>query len=892
MIGQTISRYRILAKLGEGTMGEVYKAEHIQLHHLVAIKILKTTLLHSEQVLVRFRREAEIAAGLDNPSLCNVIDYGEHDNRVYLVMRFCEGFDLKQMLANGPLPSIQAVLYAIQIAEGLEAAHRLGIVHRDLKPSNIVVGGSDSCEANADVNGSAATLPLPGRQSHGSTGDGFGQARIVDFGLALLPDMSRVTGTGGLVGTPAYMAPEQVRGEQVEHPADLWALGTIIYEMVSGRPAFQGDSTVAVLDAVRRADLPGLSSVCPAVPTKLSWIVAKALRKQPHHRYQDATEMLVDLRNLYDDLRRGSATSRPTWIVDNLRWLRWVGVGLGAIVTLMVGLWLLQSDAHNRDPLPTGRPSPVTSGEAGEGDPDLSPDGGRIAYAANPQGQFEIFVVAATGGRPLRVTDNDANDRSPVWFPGGEDLAFTSDRLGKTGIWKIGQYGGGATLLLENACDPAISPDGSTLAFAHCKAGEDGRIGVVSLGDPTTLRMLTRGPDHGLWGHREPAWSHDGSRLCYSAKNNLWLVDMATGNIQQLTHDGRDDRTPAWSPNDTHVYFESLRGNIWALWRVRVDDGQIVRMTMGGGAERHPSVSSSGQRMAFNAIFSYDQDLLIIDRSTGHENRLLGQHKDIFPSLSPDGSLLAFVSDRWGDRTEVWLQDLASGEPRGPARRLTEQVGHASQPALSPDSRWVAYYRFKGANRDLWVVSTVGGQPQRLTTHTASDCQPAWSPDGSHLAFASNREGVFGVWVMPIADGYRTGDPVLLTPPGLSALRPIWSPDGTRIAFCAEGEVWLMNTDGKTPPQQLTSGAQADRLRWETEANRIWISGLWGEGRYSLRTASPDDNLPLVFETQFYPDNSDQDIFFDVSGDGGVLVLTEQNPQSRIWLLEATEGAF
>ena len=868
MIGQQISRYRIRAKIGEGAMGEVYEAEHVQLHHLVAIKILKAPLVQGEEAQQRFRREAEIAASLDSPGLCNVIDYGEHDGRTYLVMRYCEGPELKQVLLGGPLPVEQAVLLAIQLGEALEVAHGQGIVHRDLKPGNIMVScGCDEAGAPA-APVDATTLPLDRTPRPGSSSAPRFQARIVDFGLALVADTSRLTATGGLVGTPAYMAPEQVRAGAVDQRADLWALGAILYEMVAGRPAFAGDSPAAVLDGVLHGQPANLSSVCPAVPAKLIWIVAKALRKKPGERYQDAAEMLGDLRNLEADLRAGAAAGRPTWIVENLRWLRWTGVALLAIATMSLGMWAVRPDGDQRDALPTVRPLPLSSGDGWEGEPAISPDGERIAYTSNAEGQYEIYVVSARGGQPLRITDHEAWDRSPAWFPDGDQLAFTSDRQGSVGIWKTHQYGGGATLLLPNASDPAVSPDGTRLAYVQRDVGGEGRIGVASMADLAGACLMTQGQRQGLWSHREPAWSHDGRWICYSAKINLWLLDPATGEVRQLTRDGREDRAPAWSPDDQHVYFQSLRGDVPALWRVRVSDGLVTRVTQGGGADAHPSVAATGHRLAFHAVEARSENLLIFDLATGQESMLGGQHRDSFPSLARDGSQLVFVSDRWGGRSQVWLQELADGRPEGLPTRLTDQPGHASQPALSPDGRWVAYYRYDGEERDLWLIPTVGGRPVRLTTDPGSDVQPAWSPDGRQLAFASNRDTMFAVWLLPVADGQQVGPPTRLTPPGLPAERPLWSPDGGCIAFVCNEDIWLQDLAPGAEPRPLTHDAQAARMRWEATGDSLWVSGRWNGCHNSLRKVPVAGGTARPLLADHPAGVSEQTQYFDLSDDG------------------------
>ncbi len=893
MIGRTVSRYRILAKLGEGAMGEVYKAEHVHLHHPVAIKFLKHELLQGEDARARFHHEAEIAASVESPSLCAVIDFGEVRGRTYLVMRYCEGPSLQDLIAGGPLAIDRAVLFAIQMAEGLEAAHRRGIVHRDIKPGNVIVGRVEGCGCVKEADPNASTTEMDRATMLGwKSGEVHEQARIIDFGLALLPELSRVTGTDNMVGTPAYMAPEQVTGDPVDHRVDIWALGTVLYEMVTGRAAFAGDTAPAVLDAIRRRDPPSLSSLCPRAPAKLAWIVSKALRKRPSDRYIDATEMLGDLRSLHQDLRHGGGTSRPTWIVENVRWVRWAGLGLVAVALSVLGLREHVFQGDRSPPIPTGRAVPVTRGVAWEGEPDLSPDGSRIAYVSDENGQLDIYVIDARGGPSVRVTESPARDHSPAWFPNGSDLAYVSDRLGVDAIWKTGQHGGGGTLLLENAWDPAVSPDGTRLAYVAKADREEGRIGVVSLDDPSQRRLLTAGHEQGLWNHREPAWSRDGRRICYSAKNNLWLLDPETREVRQLTFDGREDRSPAWSHDDGHVYFASLRDDVYAVWRVCVDDGRVERLTVGGSNERHPSLSRAGDRLAFQVSFTLGEDMVLLDQRTGREVRLTGQYSDVFPALSQDGSLLAFVSDRWGDQDEIWLQELDAGAPNGRPRRLTEHVGHASHPAISPDKRWVAYYLFDGDERDIWVVPTAGGSPQRITDDPASDVHPAWSPDCSQLAFASDRGGGFGLWTVPVSEGCRAGPPRRLAVSDQAAYPPTWSPDGKRLAFRADGEIWIANLSTDQPPQRLTRGAQADRLRWDPGSNLIWISGRWGKSCFNLRTVSPAGGEPQLVVPEHCVNDLTNPLMFDITRNGDLLAINESVSRSRIWVLEATGGMF
>jgi len=884
VIGRTVAQYTILARLGEGATGVVYQAEHATLHHLVAIKFLRPELMQGEGARTRFLREAAIAASLDHPGICPVVDSGEFEERAYLVMRYCAGVSLRDRIADGRLPTDEAVLFAIQIAEGLAAAHARGIVHRDIKPSNIVISRPDTCcqSPSGDPDASTAVITTGGTPRQ--------QAKIIDFGLAVLPEQTRLTAFGGRVGTPAYMAPEQIAGGPLDPRTDLWALGAVLHEMATGAPAFAGGTPEAVMSAIQHAEPQLVAHPDRRVPAKLAWIIARCLQKDPARRYPDAGALLGDLRVLFDDLRR-HRRDLPSWIVARRRWLAWAGGAVLLVIAAGLALAFLRPPAEAARGLPPGRPVPVSSGAVLDTEPAISPDGSRIAYASRVNGQADLYVVDAHGGQPLRLTDDPADDTSPAWFPDGSSLAFVSHRLGRPDVWKIGQLGGGATLLLADARDPAVSPDGRRLAFVRADSLDIDRIGVADLADPASARLVT-GPDDGLWDHREPAWSHDGERICYSTKNDLWLLDPATGAARPLTRDGREDREPCWSAGDRHVYFSSYRDNVRALWRVRPGAGAAERLTLGGSAEMHPSLAATIQVLAYATQAEGNLDLLVEDRRTGRTTRFSGQHDDGYPSLTPDGRRLAFVSDRWGDRAEVWLQDLADGQPAGEPRRLTEQAGHASHPAISPDGAWVAYYRFDGDARDLWIVATGGGAPCRVTDHPASDVQPAWSPDGSELAFASDRTGSFAIWCLPVSGGRAAGPPRRLTGDDLVAFLPKWSPDGSAIAFTCRGEVWIVAADGATPPRAITTGADADRLGWERESGRIWVAGRWGRPCFSLQTVSPAGDAPRAVEPAVEAAHPAQSLFFDISGDGAVLARTDDDPRGRIWLLRADGGMF
>jgi Tol biopolymer transport system component len=333
-----------------------------------------------------------------------------------------------------------------------------------------------------------------------------------------------------------------------------------------------------------------------------------------------------------------------------------------------------------------------------------------------------------------------------------------------------------------------------------------------------------------------------------------------------------------------------------ALWRMRPDGRGAVRVTTGTGPESQPTVSGDGRKLAYST-HAWDHDLVVLDTATGERIEIRGGLDEWQVALAPDKSFFIFVSNRWGPRFELGLQPLdEDGRPSGPSRRITDFPGDASHPAVSPDGRWVAYYRILDGQRDILVMPSSGGSPVRFTEHAAVDIQPAWSPDGSRLAFVSERDGGSRIWVAPVEEGRRTGDPKRVTPDSILALSPSWSPDGKTLAFIGssggDGEAWIVPAGGGAPPRALTRGASAKRLRWHGPTGDLLVSGAWGSNTLTLQRVSTGDGSRSPFEPPVVFGGETAFANFDVSPDGGLLVFSKQNLRGNIWVLQTTEGTY
>lgn len=317
---------------------------------------------------------------------------------------------------------------------------------------------------------------------------------------------------------------------------------------------------------------------------------------------------------------------------------------------------------------------------------------------------------------------------------------------------------------------------------------------------------------------------------------------------------------------------------------------------MGTGHENDPSVSRDGSRLVY-ATQATQSSLFIKDLDSEKETKLEGLRDDCMAAVAPDKSMIVYASDRVGPESDLWLQPLERGIAVGSPQRLTDHAGNASHPIISPDGKWIAYYRIIEEQRDIWTVPVTGGQPIRITDHPAADIHPAWSPDGSMIAFISEREDGSHIWVAPVRNGQRIAQPRRLAQEDVSAYAPSWSPEGTLVAFIGMKdnliEVWVVPVDGSAPARQLTSGVNAKRVRWDSSTGAILASGTWDRDVFTLRRISPSDGSfvsadPIVT----FGSKMAAATFFDVSEDGRLLVFCREEIRANVWMLKADSGTY
>jgi serine/threonine protein kinase/Tol biopolymer transport system component len=763
MIGREVDHYRILGHLGGGGMGVVYKAEDTRLQRTVALKFLPPAMTRDPVAKSRFLQEARAASALDHPNVCTVYDIGElEDGQLYLAMPAYDGETLKKKIERGPLPIEEAVDLAKQVAQGLAKAHRLGIVHRDIKPANLML-----------------------------TGDGI--VKILDFGLAKLAGSAGLTRAGFCVGTPSYMSPEQARGE-VDQRTDLWSLGVVLYEMLTGQLPFRAESDPGIVHAVLHEEPSPLTRWRPDAPPELERIVTGLLKKDPGDRYPTAEHVLADLRALGGPPTRTRLSTEITQPPGRKRGWGWIAAAV--LVLVLAGVFLMN------------RPQPdekliqetvqLTRQAGSEYHPSLGGD--FFVYPRLADGDDDIFWQRVDGENPQNLTpDCPQDDGEPAVSPDGRQIAFRSERDGG-GIFVMGSTGESVRRLTDFGHDPAWSPDGAEIVFASegvIKPGlrrSTSQLWRVRIADGAVTRIETADAV-------QPSWSPSGRRIAYwgneTGRRVIRTVKIDGSDPVEVIGDGQLNWNPVWAPDGKYLYFLSDRGGSQNIWRIRIEE-------------------ASGRRL-------------------GEPEAVGVPAKSVFAmSLARDGRRILYATDESRSNVEKIELDPATGEVRGGLQPVTSGSWSVRSADISPDGQWVAFDT-QAPQEDLFVVGSNGRGLRRLTRDDHKDRIPRWSPDGSSLLFYSNRSGNYEAWQIR-ADGSGL---TRLTQFGRAVYNPIWSPDGRRLAFnldYSEGAIVDLGVPiGQRRPQRLGEPGEPAPFApdaWSPDGR--WLAGYTSEDGFSI----------------------------------------------------------
>jgi serine/threonine-protein kinase len=849
MIYNIISHYKILEKIGEGGMGEVHLAEDTKLKRQVALKFLSSKSISGEEDKSRFMREAQAAAALNHSNIATIFEIDEHEGNMFIAMEYVEGQNLKQLLESGPLKLRDVIKISSQIAEGLQAAHARNIVHRDIKSANIMITGN-------------------------------GQVKIMDFGLAKLAGVSMLTREGTTVGTVSYMSPEQTHGEVVDQRTDIWSLGVIIYEMVSGQLPFKGQYDSAVIYSIMHEEPEPLTAFRTGLPKPLEGMVNKLLAKDRNSRYQHVVEVPVDLKAIDLGSSSNSLSSRSevagTMISQKetkQKKMSWKNILLFVVSTIIIFVtgWLLK-------PQPIQTPKQVArfnlSVMPGERFTTLalaiSPDGKNIVYGITAKGISKLYLrkIDRFTATPI---DGTEGAQGPFFSPNGRELCFWADAKLKKVLLDGGQP--------QMICD-----------VENYWGGTWGNDGTIIFQDSVLKRVLSTGgiPEPLVtsdsnkvtsYSYRAPELLPGSKAVLYFNERDICILNLGTGESKSLLAEGT---FPRYSPTD-HIVF-SRGGSIWAvpfnLERLKIS-GQEVLIQDGIYDSLEFRFSTNGTLIYIPEIAgSATRKLVLADRN-GVETILTDIRRYYrIVRFSPDGESIIFELE---NEPNIWIHDVV----RNTQNLFTATGSKIWVPSWTPDGNWITYSSNRSGVANIYLQGADGlGEVKQLFASEYSQYGDSWSDDGTLFAFSeshpiTNRD----IWI------YTTRDSI--ASPFLNQQyqehSPAISPDGDWVAYVSNktgrDEVYLTPYPGPVRPEPVSSQgglapiwAPNGRELFYREGNRMMVVSV--ETKPSLTLGRPN----LMFVSNYIHNPWDWIPYYDIHPDGKhfLMVKSDEKELSQI----------
>ena len=880
LLGRKIGTYKIEAQLGSGGMGEVYLASDEKLRRKVALKILPPEYTSSDERVKRFQLEARAISALNHPNIVTIYDVGTSEGINYIATEYVEGKTLREMV--GEKLKVKVVLgIIIQACEALSAAHNAGIIHRDIKPENI--------------------MKRP---------DGY--VKVLDFGLAKLSGFDHhtlknftKTAKGVIIGTPAYMSPEQVADEKVDHRTDLWSIGVVLYELLTGVNPFKKENRQKTFQAILSEEPPLASSLNPEIPPELDQILIKALEKDADLSYQTASDLRADLKRVKREIDsspslRSSGASSQRIESARPRKKNYIPAVLAAAVILALAFaawfFVFQKDETTAVDWTKATNLQLTDAKGVEYFPSLSPDGKLFVYASNASGNFDIYIQRTGGKKADNLTaDSPADDTMPAFSPDGERIAFRSERE-PAGIYVMDAMGENSRRVADFGYHPSWSPDGKEIVVSMFGRDQptvrpDGEQGLWIINVETGARRKISDAEASF-----PSWSPNGKRIAYW----FYTGSFSRRDIATIPADGgepivvaRDfavsNWNPVWSPDGKFLYFVSSKGGNMNFWRVPIDEtsGKVL-------GEPEPVVTASKYSRHLN--FSRDGRRMIYVQTNNQSNI------------------------RGGDF------DMNELKTSGEHSWITQGDREIARAELSPDGTRFQMRLIRRTQDDIVSVSRDGSDWRDVTNDEAFDRYSRWSPDGRQIAFSSDRNQGGNVWIVN-ADGTNMRQITFPNAHHTSYGFPVWSPDGKRLSINADSKTYIIDLTKKWNEQTPEPLAEAENVTgfvawdWSPDgkklAGTIHEGGRYYLGFYSFETRSYEkvvEDLRIV--SSWLPDSrhlvygDDNKIFLVdtvmknvrvlvssenlqlrapfVSRDGKLLYYTAYTAESDIYLLDAS----
>jgi eukaryotic-like serine/threonine-protein kinase len=774
--GSLAGPYEILSTLGSGGMGTVYLARDRRLDRHVALKVLHGA--PDAEARLRLLREARAASALNHPHICRVYDVGEQDSAAWIAMEYVEGQRLDARIPPGGLHRDEALRIAIQLADGLAHAHERGIVHRDLKSANVV------CDAE-------------------------GRARILDFGIAsrlphkLAEELTRSQAaadtTGEVAGTIPYMAPEVLKGDRADQRSDLWSLGVLLHEMLSGALPFRGTTPFATASAILESPPAPLPA---AVPEGVAAVVARLLSKNPADRYRSAREARAAFEALHTGtlVPVGRRRGRGLW---------WAAV---ATVLLAAAAWWAVSRLNAPAGLSLSEQRLLSVGGRSERSPTLSPDGSMLAFVApDAAGVSQIWVRNLSGDGAIQLTSAEQPASRPRWSPAGDQIVYA---LAGQGIWSVPPLGGEPRRLLESGANPNVSRDGARLVFEH------GRGIWTAAADGADPREVDGVQPRYYTIPMGPAFSPDGQYIAYflperGPNGDFWVVPSAGGTPRRLTDDLREGGWPVWTGDGRFIVFSSARAGSRTLWQIPADGGEPRPLTAGAGEDDEPDLASDGRSLVYSNVRN-NWELRVRNLADASERTLLERRGELlFPLFSPDGRQLTFFG-RSNYAVAIWT---IAADGSG-LRQLTggRELNH--QPRWGSDGAHIYFFQVAPTISFRRVPAVGGASTAFRDWEWQTVNAPYFDPTGRYIAYTRNRpldappDTPEALVIHEVASGLER----LL--PGEHGHMGRWSPDGRElVAWRHDGHVWICQVESGACRQLAEGHAPV----WSGDGQRVYV---------------------------------------------------------------------
>lgn len=874
--GTKLGPYEIIAPLGAGGMGEVYRARDTRLDRDVAIKVLLTNLSSDPSLKQRLEREAKAVSKLSHPHICTLHDIGHQDGIDFLVMELVEGESLEQRLVKGPLPADQVIRYAAQIADALAKAHKRGFTHRDLKPANIMLAKSG--------------------------------AKLMDFGLAkqagpallatalteMTVDQAKLTGEGTIVGTFQYMAPEQLEGKEADARTDIFALGEVIYEMATGKPAFTGKSRASLIAAILTVDPPSIAELQPLAPATLERVVRKCLAKDPDDRWQSASDLASELHWM---LTVGSQTgvAAPVIIKPKPR-ERAIWIAAAVVVTLLALYlgWHIGDGEHPATPmhlsvtLPLGKALPNTSFRPVA----VSPDGSAVVYAAYGDDRKTQLYLRKLGNFESTPIPGTEAARSPFFSPNGEWLGFTSEDFK---LKKMLLRGGSAVVVTDAAFGGSWASDDTIYYVKSFTSG----IYAVPAGGGQPKQVTQPGSTPDDRAHLWPSVLPGNSGLIFTVWTGRTFNDarieglsFASGKRKVLIEGGSG---AAYLPGGYLAY--ARNGVLFVVGfdpkRLEVKGTPVPAiegiMTGASNGDAVFAVSNTGT-LAFQpgTLTSYPRNLVWMDRS-GKTTNIMDEIKPYAtPAVSPDGKRIALTLE--GSTFDVWVADLE----RGTLTKVTFG-GDDYLPRWSPDGRMLAYNSSKSGHMQVYVKhGIVQGEETMVTDGPETKALWDWTPDGREIVFGrQNKDTGWDLYAVAV-EGDHKARPLVVAP--FEQGRARVSPDGKWLAYVSDEsgqkEVFVQAMSDPDTRTQISSEGGTEP-RWAHSSNELLFRS---KDRLMSVKFAPGGGLNPGKPVMLFEDKAEW-LGYDVAPDGRLVVArdaSDKAPATQInvvlhWFDELTQ---